>query len=290
MRRRVDHRGDRSDLDDPPGIHDGHPIAGFGDHAHVVRDQHDRGAVLLAEPAQQRNDLRLDRHVECRRRLVGDDQARLAGERQRDHDALAHAAGELVRILIEALLGRRDAGLLQQPDRALASLGGADRQVRLDRLDQLLADRVQRIERRQRILEDRADVTTAHLAHLLVRQVVDPAPVESDFAAGDPAGRVEQADDGGAGERLACAGLADDAQNLAGRDLERDIVQRHERAEPGRKLDPQVADLEQRRGHAITRAGRQHSDRKTSRLDHASAAHLSASAGSTRRAASLRRD
>ena len=42
-----------------------------------------------------------------------------AGQRERDHDALAHAAGELVRVLVDALLGGRDAGLLQQPHRAL---------------------------------------------------------------------------------------------------------------------------------------------------------------------------
>mgnify|MGYP003693900531 CR=1 FL=1 len=42
-----------------------------------------------------------------------------ARERQRDHDALAHAAGELVRIVIDASLRRRDADLGQQVERAL---------------------------------------------------------------------------------------------------------------------------------------------------------------------------
>ena len=53
--------------------------AGLGDHAHVVRDQHHRRAVLAAQALQQRDDLRLDRHVERRRRLVGDDQLGLGG-------------------------------------------------------------------------------------------------------------------------------------------------------------------------------------------------------------------
>ena len=55
--------------------------------------------VLGDEGAQQVEDLRLDRDVERRRRLVGDQQLRLAGERHRDHRALAHAARELVRIV-----------------------------------------------------------------------------------------------------------------------------------------------------------------------------------------------
>ena len=135
VRGRMDHGIDRSDLDDPARVHHRDAVAGLGDHAHVVGDEHDRGAVLLAEALQQRNDLRLDRDVERGGRLVGDDQARLAGKRQGDDDALAHAAGELVRILVETLLGRGDAGLLEQPDGAPPRLGRAERQVRLDRLD-----------------------------------------------------------------------------------------------------------------------------------------------------------
>ena len=54
---------------------------------------------------QQVEVLRLDRHVEVGGRLVGDDQLRAAGERDRADDALAHAARHLVRILAHALAG-----------------------------------------------------------------------------------------------------------------------------------------------------------------------------------------
>ena len=47
--------------------------------------------------AHQVEDLRLRRDVERGRRLVGDQDARLGGERQRDHHALAQAARELER-------------------------------------------------------------------------------------------------------------------------------------------------------------------------------------------------
>ncbi len=47
---------------------------------------------------QQLEDLGLDRDVERGRRLVGDQQIRLARERHRDHHALPHAARELVRV------------------------------------------------------------------------------------------------------------------------------------------------------------------------------------------------
>ena len=72
----------------------------LGDDAEVVRDQQDRHAEPLAQLAQQLEDLRLDRHVERGRRLVGDQQLRVARERHRDHHALAHAAGQLVRVVV----------------------------------------------------------------------------------------------------------------------------------------------------------------------------------------------
>ena len=57
----------------------------------------------LLEVAQQVQDLRLDRDVERRDGLVGDDQLRLQRERARDADALALAAGELVRVAVVVL-------------------------------------------------------------------------------------------------------------------------------------------------------------------------------------------
>ena len=83
----------------------------------------------------------------------------------------------------------------------------------------------------------------------LVRQVVDAAAVEADLAAADAPGRIEQADDRRAGERLAGARLADHAEDLARRDLEGDVVERDQRAAPPGEFDAQVRDLEQRRGH-----------------------------------------
>ena len=59
----------------------------------------------LLEIRQQLEDLRLDGDVERGGGLVGDDERRVHDERHRDHDALPHAARELVRIFAGALLG-----------------------------------------------------------------------------------------------------------------------------------------------------------------------------------------
>ena len=79
---------------------------------------HDRRAELVLELADQLEDLRLDRHVERRRRLVGDQEVGVARERHRDHHALAHAARELVRIVVDAHARVGDADRLEQLDRA----------------------------------------------------------------------------------------------------------------------------------------------------------------------------
>src|SRR5207248_4906291 len=52
-------------------------------------------------------------------------------------------------------------------------------------------------------------------SHLLRRQIVDAAAVEADLAAGDAAGRLQQADDSRARQRLPRAGFPDNAQDLA---------------------------------------------------------------------------
>ena len=77
---------------------------------------------------------------------------------------------------------RRNAGVFQQTDGAPRALRAVHGQVRLDGFGQLPADGVQRIQRRQRILEDRADLAPADVAHLLGRQVVDALAFEQDLA------------------------------------------------------------------------------------------------------------
>ena len=105
---------------------------------------------------------------------------RLGAERQRDHHPLAHAAGELVRVVVDALGGGGYAGVLQQGDRALARFGIADPQVRLDRLGQLPSDGEQRIQRGQRVLEDGPRAAHVALEHEHGLARLAPGPVGPD--------------------------------------------------------------------------------------------------------------
>ena len=77
-----------------------------GDVAHdvqVVRDEDVGEPELALQVLEQVEDLRLHRDVERRDRLVADDQLRVDRERAGDADALALAAGELVREAVVVL-------------------------------------------------------------------------------------------------------------------------------------------------------------------------------------------
>src|SRR5688572_18950068 len=85
-------------LDELPEVHHADPIAEVLDDREVVADEQVREVEVAAEIEEQIQNLALDRHVEGRHRLVADDEVRAEGERPRDADALALAAGELVRV------------------------------------------------------------------------------------------------------------------------------------------------------------------------------------------------
>ena len=71
----------------------------------------------VALALEQVEDLRLDRDIQRRRRLVGDQDLGVGGERDGDRDALAEPPAQLVRILPEAGGRIRNADLLEQGHR-----------------------------------------------------------------------------------------------------------------------------------------------------------------------------
>ena len=238
----------RPELHEPAGVHDGEPIGEAGDDTQVVGDDQDRHPELGAQPPQQLQDLGLDRHVERGGRLVGDQQARLTAERHRDHRPLAHPTAELVRVVVDALVRPGDADQLEQLDRPLLGLLLADVAVRLDRLGDLAADRQHRVEARQGILEDHRDLGATDLAQALLRQVEDVLALEDrgpgrDLA--DPLG--QQAEQRQRAHALAGAGLSDEADGLAGRDVVGQAAHRADDAPATAELDEQAVDRQQRR-------------------------------------------
>ncbi len=129
--------------------------------AEVVGDEDVRQRELVLQIVEQVDDLGLDRDVERRDRLVGDDQARIERERARDADALALTTRELVRVAV-VVLGSEADDVHQLLHRRLASR--RDWPVDHERVGDQRADALARIERRVRILEDHLHLRGAAVA------------------------------------------------------------------------------------------------------------------------------
>lgn len=146
-----------------------------------MRDHDDGGPGFLLRGVKDFQHLRLDGDVQRRRGFIGDEHPRIVGDRNGDHDALAHTAREFVREGFEPVLGTRDAHHPQKFDGAgffgLFAHGGV---VDRERLDDLVADRVDGRQRGERILEHHSDVIAAVLAHGFVAQAQEFLAFESD--------------------------------------------------------------------------------------------------------------
>ena len=240
-------RGGRAGLDDLAGLHHRDAVGDAADDAEVVGDEQHRHALGLLHLGEQVEDLGLDGDVERGGRLVGDQDVGAVGQRHGDHHPLALAAGELVRVGAEALLGVADADLGQEVEDAGAGRGAGQALVQREALGDLLLDGVQRVEAGHRLLEDEADVVAAGAAQgaLVGGQHLGAAVADG---AGDVGVVGQQADGGEGGDRLAGAGLADEGEGLAGVEVEGDAADGAGGPAALDEGDAEVADREQRVG------------------------------------------
>src|SRR5271166_48859 len=161
MLRVLDDRGARADLDDLAKKHHRNAVADALDDRDVVRDEQEGQAHLRLEAQHQVEDARLYGDVERRHNLVGDDQLRPERERPGDGDALALAAGELVRVTPGHVGGQ--AHLPQQVGHAVGRLATRGDAMDKNGLGDCGADGLLGIEARKRVLENHLHSLT-HLA------------------------------------------------------------------------------------------------------------------------------
>ena len=228
--------------------HDADPVGEAADDGEVVGDEQDRHAEPGLEVLEQLQDLRLDGDVQGGRRLVGDQEVGLVGQRHGDHHPLALAAGQLVREGAEPGFGLWDLHQPEELEGARARLLPAQAAVDEQHLADLALDRVQRVERGHRLLEDHADAAAADGAQEAVVAADQLLAVEADAP-----GRVrrqgigQQLQDRQRGHRLARAALADDGQRAAAVEREGSVADGVECPLAGAEGHAQILDLEQ--GH-----------------------------------------
>ena len=191
--------------------------------------------------------LRLDGDIECCGRLVGDEEGGLAGERHRDHGALAHAARELMRVVAGTPLGGRDADARKGRECRLGGLAAVHAAMEAQRLGDLLADGEDRVERRHRLLEDHGDAIAAECGDLARAERGELDAVEPDAAADDASGRRHETQERECQDRLARSALADDAERAAARERIGDVLDRREPPLARGEDDAQLAHCQERR-------------------------------------------
>lgn len=234
-------------LHDLARVHHDDPVGQLDDQPEVVGDEQDAAARLVAEPGQQRDDLRLDGHVERGGGLVRDEQLRLAGQRHRDHGPLPHPARELVRVVLDAAARVRD------PDE-IEHLGGPGERgapraalVPPVHLGDLVADGERRVQARHRLLEDHRDLVAADVAQLLRRHVDQvPALVQHPSGRGARVRVRQQPQHREARDALARTRLADQAHDLTGPDVEGHARDDVRPPAIGQEVDMEIVDLQQR--------------------------------------------
>ena len=228
-------------------IHDHHAVHLVLHQAQVVADQEQAHAVFAHQLFDERQHLFLHRHIERGGGFVGNQQVGAAGQRDRDHDALALPARQLVRIGVKPLTRPGQLHAFEQLQGAGFGVAGTHVLVQAQGLGNLLPDRVQGVERRHRLLKNHRHARTAQLAQLRLGQAHQLLALQHDGAA--HAGAFgQQAHQGQSRERFAAAALANQAHRLAAFHAPGHATQSRCPA-PGRgQAHPQIIDLQQRLG------------------------------------------
>jgi hypothetical protein len=152
-------------------LHDGYPVGHLGDYGKIVRDEEHGELVRSAQIFEEIQNLGLNGDIEGGRGLIGDQKSGPVDERHGDQDALALAAGELVRVIAGAAFGLGQADIAHRgQDSFFEEIAGDVGMVGLERFGDLSADGHGRIEGGHRFLEDHRDTAAAVAAHGLFRK------------------------------------------------------------------------------------------------------------------------
>jgi len=134
-------------------VHHADAIGEVADHGEVVGDEEVGKAALLLEAVEEVYDLGLDRDVQSRNGLVGDDEARFYGEGASDANPLPLSTGKFVGKAVRMLA--RETHSLEQRVNALAALRrGFGKPVDVDAFGDDVQHHHPRVQRSVRILKD----------------------------------------------------------------------------------------------------------------------------------------
>jgi hypothetical protein len=263
MPRMLQHFADGTFFDDAAGVHDGDAIGNLRDDAEIVGDEEQRKLEFATQFLEKLENLLLHGDIERGGGLVGDEHAGIGGKGHGDHDALAQAAGKLMRILTGAARRIGNGGEFERAHDARAYFGFAEaRLVHADRFSDLRADAHDRIERGHGLLKDHGDFASSQSADLrgrggdkilrggLRRAVQLQQRLAFDASAGRSETHQRERQN-----RFSRARFTDNAKGFAGSESEGNVVHRAHPSAASGKLDDEIADGKPR-DHRTIIAGR----------------------------------
>ena len=199
--------------------------------------------------AHQVEDLRLDRDVQRGGRFVGDQQLGIARQRHGDHHALAHAAGQLVRIGVHTMLRLGNMHAAQHFDRLVHGVAAGQALVQRDRLADLpptVITGLSEVIGSWKIIEMslprmRSISASVRSSRFVPSSRTAPPAIR-------PGGLEIRRRIGQRGHALAAAGFADDAQRLTAPHGVGHAVDRPDHAGRREEMRLEIVDLQQRLG------------------------------------------
>ena len=231
-----------------PHHHDA--VGDLGDDAEIMGDEQHPGLLAALQFPHEFQDLGLRCDVERGGRFIGDQQCGIEHQRRGDHDALALAAGELMRIGVDHLLGIRQMHRAHDLQHALAALSLVEVGVNLQHFADLVADPLDRIERGHRLLEHHGHTRAADRAQLGVRFRGQLLALQPDRTGLDLHCVLRQETHHRMrGNRFSGAGFADDADDLVGADRHVDAPHGVRPVATAPDGDGKIGDLEDGSGH-----------------------------------------
>ncbi len=191
-----------------------------------MRDQQNGEPEITLEVGEQPQDLRLHGDVERGGRFIRNQQFGIAHQRHRDHDALAQAAGELVRKLTKPHPRRGDTDEAHQFGGAVQRCGARAALVARQHFRHLRADREGGVEAGHRLLKDHRHAVAAQPRHLAIRQRCQIDAGKAHLVGRALAATGQQAHHRQRGDGFAAARFADQAMGFALLDPERGAAHR----------------------------------------------------------------
>ena len=210
-----EHLVGHADLDDLSGVHDRHPVCHVGHNAQIMSDVDDGHPALFLQASDQVQDLGLNGHIQGGGGLIADQDLRIASHGNGNDDALAHAAGKLVGILLVPAFRIMDAHRFQNPVGFLFRRGAFQSLMQLNGFLNLLSYRFQRVQAGHGILCHHGNFLAADTQPVLFLKLGQILPVIVNAAVGDGPVLVQHADKGLGKHAFAGTGFTHDRQCFA---------------------------------------------------------------------------